>query len=239
MHLRRVYQHCSMAELVIPPEYEGGFVEIRGLDEGQAKELVSALNEVRPTRRRVALYSRVASKVGNIERPVLEEIMDTLLSLFGLRDELGTPTPEFVGTIADAMDESGFEGLPFPDRESRDSFETLLTQILEIETFGVAAKAIGLVYEQDHIVHGTPRVLTDIRPIFNSDPKETSVRGAMVTYTLKFEYHEGTETMEMFAALNARQVDQLIAALERAKSKAASLKEWVEGSDDIHYIESQ
>lgn len=229
-----------MVEFSIPVEYRFGFAGLRGLGKSQIGELLSALKEAQPTRRRAALYSRVASKVESIERSELDEIMDMLLSLFGLRDELGTSVPELVSAIADAMDESGLEGLPFSDRESRGSFETLLAQILEMEPLGLAAKAISLVYEQDHIVHGTPRVLTDVRPIFGSDPKETSVRGAMVTYTLKLEYHEGaSEPKELFAALNARQVDQLIAALERAKSKAESLKEWVDGSDDVHYIEGQ
>jgi hypothetical protein len=177
--------------------------------------------------------------VKSIERSELDEIMDALISLFGLREELGISTPKLVGDISDAIDQSEFVGLPFPNQESREAFEALLTQILHIEFLGLTAKAISLVYEQDHIVHGTPRVMTDIRPVFGSVPEENmSVQGAMVTYTLKLEYHEGAETTELFVALNPRQVDQLIDTLERAKSKAGSLKEWVDRSD-IHYIEGQ
>ncbi len=211
---------------------------MRRLKKNQVQELVSALKEERPTRRRADLYSRIASKMESIGRAELEEIMDALISLFGLRDDLGISTPGLVSAISEAMDQSEFDGLPFSDQESRESFEVTLAQILEIESLGLAAKAISLVYEQDHILHGAPRVLTDIRPIFGPDPAEMSVRGAMVTYALKLEYHEGTEIKELFVALDEIQVDRLIEVLERAKSKAESLKQLVQELD-IRYIEAE
>jgi hypothetical protein len=60
----------------------------------------------------------------------------------------------------------------------------------------------------------------------------------MVTYTLKLDYHERQRVAELFLALNAAQVDELIEALERAKSKAEALKELVEGTD-VEYIEAE
>lgn len=180
----------------------------------------------------------MASKVEGVERTELNKALDALTSLFALRDDQGLSTPELVGVVADAMDESEFEELNFSGGENRGHFEDMLTDILKTQSFELAAKAIGLVYEQDHIVHGTPRVLTDVRPIFSSDPEEVSVRGAMVTYTLKLEYHEGSRVQELFAALNAAQVDELIKTLERAKAKAEALKEAFEGSP-IRYVEAE
>jgi hypothetical protein len=228
-----------MAELTIPKEYRRGFAELLSLvKKDRAQELVAALEEVRPIRNRAALRATVASKVGGIGRRELNELVNTLISLFAVRDNLSVPTPEFVGTISDAMGRIESDDLAFPDRESRESFEAVLAQILEIDSLEIAAKAISLVYEQDHIVHGPPRVLTDIRPIFNSDTAELSIRGAMVTYTLKLEYHEGSEVEELFLALNAEQVDGLIEALERAKSKAEKLEQWVRDSE-VRYVEAE
>lgn len=226
-----------MVALTIPPQYLRGYAVLRGLEEDQTEELVSALKEVQPTRNRVGLHSRVASKAKSIGRSELDKAMDVLLSLFSLRDDLDMSTLELVGAISEAVDQSELEGLPFSSQESRESFEAMLIQILEIESLGVAAKAISLVYEQDHIVHAIPRVLTDLRPIFSSDPAETYMQGAMVTQTLKLEYHEGDEVTELFVALNAQQVDRLIDVLERAKSKAESLKQFVQQSPDIYYAE--
>lgn len=228
-----------MAELTIPREYRQGFAELLRLaKKDHAQELLSALHEVRPVRSRTALRAELGSRVEGIEPSALPEVVDTLISLFTVRDSLNVPAPEVAATMADAVNRSGFDDLALPDKESRESFEAVLVRVLGIEPLEVAAKAINLVYEQDHLVHGTPRVLTDVRPIFDSDGIDPSMRGAMVTYTVKFEYHEGRDVKEMFAALNAEQVDGLIQALERAKSKAGTLERWVRDSD-ISYLEDE
>lgn len=228
-----------MVKITIPEEYQLGFFELLRLDEGQARGLLSALKEVRPTRNRMGLRESVASKVGaTIDRPDLTEILDTLVSLFGLQDSLDLATPEFVNTVSEAMERSELESLAFASEENRESFEALLAEILEVDNLAITAKAISLVYEQDHIVHGGFRVLTDLRPVFGSDPADASTLAAMVTYTLNFEYHEGSEIKELFASLNARQVDELIRSLERAKVKAESLERALEGTP-IRYVDAE
>jgi hypothetical protein len=227
-----------MAQLSIPDEYRVGFKALRNLKGDQAQQLSKALREVPPVRSRRGLRASVASRVGGVERSELNEVLDALISLLALRDNLGMSISELVGAIADAMDESEFGDLGFPDGESRQAFEGLLTDALTVESFGLAAKAISLAYEQDHIVHSFPRVFTDIRPIFDSDLAEPSLRGAMVTYALKLEYHEGSRVQELFLDLSAGQVDALIEALERAKAKAENLKEFLEKSD-IDYVEAE
>lgn len=226
-----------MARITIPDEYQLGFAVLRDLEENQVRELVAVLEAERPTRLRSGLYSRVKSNVESIENSELDAALDTLLSLFSLRDDLGLSTHDLVSTVADAMDASEFDELAFPDAESRESFEAVLTEFFEIDSFEVTAKAIGLVYEQDHIIHGNPRILTDVRPIFSSDPSDVSVRGAMVTHTLKVEYHEGNRVEELSLALNGRQVERLIEVFERAKTKAENLEQLLRESD-FGYVES-
>lgn len=228
-----------MADLRIPEEYRPGFSTLRGLGEGQARQLISALEGVEPVRRRASFYAKVASEAGGvIERESLYDILDTLISLFGLRDNMSVSTPEFVRGVADAMDGSEFEDLAFADDGERDAFEAKLTRLLETEPLEVAAKALSLVYEQDHIVHGDFRVLTDMRPVFSSNSAGPSMQGAMVTYTLKFEYHDGSELREQFVSLNARQVDQLAEVVERARLKAEEIKRFLEDSP-IRHVESE
>lgn len=228
-----------MVELTIPREYRRGFAELLGLvREGRAQELVAALEEVQPVRSRAALRLDLASKLDSIGPSELSEIVDTLISLFAVRDNLGLTTPELVEAISGVMDQSESDDLAFPNSEIRESFDAVLTEILEIDPLEVAAKAISLVYEQDHIVHGNPRLLTDVRPIFNSDAANLSIRAAMVTYTLKLEYHEGRQLKELFVALDAEQVDGLLESLERAKAKAKNLERWVKDSD-IRYLEGE
>lgn len=136
------------------------------------------------------------------------------------------------------MERSGYEDLVFTEDEERSSFEATLTKLLDTESLEVAAKALSLVYEQDHIMHGDFRVLTDMRPVFSSNPAGPSMRGAMVTYTLKFEYHDGSELRELFVALNARQLDQLAEVVERAKLKAGEIEQFIQDSP-IRYVEPE
>lgn len=82
-------------EIRIPDEYRPGFVELRTLGNNQARELISVLEEVQPVRRRASLYAKVASEAKNIERTKLYDILDALISLFGLRDDMSVTTPEF------------------------------------------------------------------------------------------------------------------------------------------------
>lgn len=204
------------------------------------QDLVSALEGQPPTPNRSDLYDRVASQVGRetIGPSELKAMLDALISLFALRDGMEMNTPEFVGAIADAMEQSGIDSLEFFEVEHRETFEARLTQFLEIDSLEVAAKAISLSYEQEHTLHGNPRILTDVRPIFSSEPEDVYLRGAMVMHTLKFEYHEGREIKEMFIALDSEEVEELIGALERAKSKAESLKQWIQESP-VDYIEAE
>lgn len=227
-----------MARLTIPEEYRPGFAVLLNLEKSQVEELVSALKEQQPTSSRISLRANVASNVGHIERSELNSVVDTLVSLFALRDSLNLSTPEFVGAISDAIEQSGTDELTFLELEMRESFEATLTQLLEIDSLEVTAKAIGLAYEQDHIMHGSPRVLTDVRPIFGSDSTEASVRGAMVIHTLRLDYHEGSRVSELFLALDAEELEELIGVLERAKSKAESLKQFLRDSP-VHYVDSE
>lgn len=227
-----------MVQLSIPREYWRGFAELRELKEGQIQELVSALAQEEPVSGRTSLHMRMASEVENIGNSELSAITDALISLVGLRDTLRIDIPEFVGTIADAMNQSGDENLALPDEESRESFEAKLAQLLEIDSLEVTAKAIGLSREQAHTIHGNPRVLTDVRPIFSSEPAEISLWGAMVIHALKLEYHEGRQLEELYIALSTREIDDLIEVLERAKSKAEILKQWIQDSP-VPYMEAE
>lgn len=208
------------------------------LEEHQIEALASALAAQQPTSRRRSLRANVASKVESIEESDLNAAMDALISLFALRDSMDTTAPEFASTIANALEDSGAEELAFPDPDSRRHFEAALTRLLGIEPLEVAAKAIGLAYEQDHIIHGRPRVLTDVRPIFGSGPTDPDLRGAMVVHTLRLDYHVGARVEELFLALDADELDELIQVLERARSKAHALESYLRGSD-IHYVDSE
>lgn len=163
-----------MAELQIPPEYQSGFVQIRQLDEEQVQDLVSALEVETPTVNRTALRLRIASKIDTIARGDLDLVINTLVSLYTVRESLESDTtPDFVEDICEAMDESGVAELGFNGDEERDSFKDRLVRLLGVGSLDMSAKANDLLNEHEHTVHGPMRILTDIRPIFGTDPEDT------------------------------------------------------------------
>jgi hypothetical protein len=226
-----------MAELRIPPEYQRGFVEMRRLDEEQMRELISTLEGESPTVNRAVLRSRIASNVDTIARGDLDLVMDTLVSLYTIRESLEMEQPDFVDAVCEAMDESGVAELEFEGDKDRDLFKARLLRLLGVSPLDMSAKASDLLQEHEHTIHGPMRVLTDIRPIFGTDP-EGDPEGAVITHTLKISYHEGRRVREFFLALDPEQVDELIAVLQRAGLKAESLKRML-ASTDVPYIDGE
>jgi hypothetical protein len=212
-----------MVDLRIPKEYERGFVEIRELEESQILELLTALESEPATLNRADLQSQVASKVETILSDEIDVIMETLVSLYALRDSMGLQTSEFADVVSDAVEASNVEELELADEEEREHFKTRLVRLLGVFSLDVAAKATDLLYEHEHTVHGLPRVLSDVRPIFGADPEDPPT-GAVVVHTLKISYHEDRQIKEFFIALDSYQVDELIGVLGRASLKGESLK---------------
>ncbi len=222
-----------MAEFAIPEQYERGFIEIRGLDDDEVRELVSVLKDEPPMLDRVDLRQRVSQKVSPDLSSKLYEIMETLISLYSLRDSMGLALPDFVDVVTGMMDDSYIEELEFANKEERESFEDKLVRLLGLNSLDIAARAADILYERERTVHGIPRVFTDMRPVFGADP-ETGPRGAVIVHTLKISYHERGQIRELFVALDAENVNELIDVLQRANSKADALKRFLDNTGLQH-----
>ena len=225
----------AMADLTIPEQYERGFVEIRRLEEDQVQELVSALEDESPMLSRADLQQRVEQKLSFDLSNNLDEIMETLVSLYALRDNAGLTLPDFVEAVTGMVDESDIEELKFAQEEERESFKSKLDQLLGLDSLDIAARAADILYERERTVHGIPRVFTDIRPIFGADP-EAKPRGAVIAHTLKISYHERGQVRELFVALDTENVNELIDILQRANSKADALKQFLSDTG-LQYVD--
>jgi hypothetical protein len=216
-----------MTQLSIPQEAQRGFIVIRQLEEDQVQELVAALSAEEPTLYRSELRRRVGKKTASISSTDLGEILRTLVSVYALRDDLDQPMSDVVRALCDAMEETDVEALHFSDEADRNHFATRLSNLLGAASLEVTAKSTELFYEHERTVHGKPRVLTDIRPVFGLDPEEPP-KGAMIVHTLKITYHEGEQVREFFVTLDSSQIGELVDVLGRASLKAESLRETLE-----------
>jgi hypothetical protein len=228
-----------MASLVIPEEHYAGFAAIRDLPQEVVEEFISMLEDQPARLDRAELQAKITSAVDSDVRGEVASMMDTLVSLYVLRDEVDLSVEEFVDEIVEAMEESKTASLDLPD-EKRRMFRERLPRLLSVESLDVAARATNLLYEYEHTLHGNARVLTDVRPVFATGPQgvEEQPRGAIIAHTLKLSYHERRRVKDFFVTLDTDQVDQLIEALQRANLKAEQLRAHLKDAD-LPYIDAK
>jgi len=209
-----------MAELVIPDKYREGVVKLLKLSEDSFKEIISAFEGVGPKLFPDELSSQVKSKVKGTSSEDLSEIIATIMSLSSYRayDE---STPD---EVADQVVQAAIDAdLPVESEKARATFKNRLIKFFELNTLLVSAKALGILQANENLFC-TARILTDIRPVFGSNPTVPPSAAVMV-HMLDLAYHKKTgEVQHVFVAMDSLDIETLREALDRADMKAESLK---------------
>jgi hypothetical protein len=227
--------------LRVPSQYEEGLAKIRDLSldaaEETLQELLMALREVPDTYNENTLSSAVAAKVDTIAASDVEEMFPALFSLYSYRDYRQAAISDVVEGIAQAMEESRTNRLRLsPDDRPR--FESVLAKLLDVEQINIRARARALVFENEHTLQET-RVLTDVRSVFDPESAEGKPKAAVILHTLKIGYLSDNTRREFFVALDANDVRELLKQLERANSKADSLREELLEKADVAFIDAR
>jgi len=147
-----------------------------------------------------------------------ESMLEAVASLSPLLDEGFMEIEPVAQEIAAAPD----LGL---SEEGRAPFTRRLVRLLRLEPLGLASRARDIVSDYERVFHDA-RILTDIRPVFGSDPS-TAPRAAAVTATLKVDYHPGGRRglESLFFAMDRADLTMLQAQVERALQKTDQLIE--------------
>ena len=144
------------------------------------------------------------------------------LGVFGVAADI-TPS-DVIRTVRDALVEKGWgedKLLPW------ESVSTHISEILAIDSVNAGIKAQSLVFDYPCTLHSS-RVITDARPIYNLERDE--MIGAVLSQTVKFDYHAGGQTKSVDVTFDEEEIDELIQALQIAKSKAAEAKKKLESA---------
>lgn len=216
-----------MAGLRIPKENEKGLKKLVELDDESVRELILALGEVSPVLSSIGLSSKVASKVDTIPRSDVDDIVAVLLPLYLLRERHEVSTPAMAEDVCQALDRSDEEELRLLGEE-REHFKSRLIEFLDVDSVRVGAKGLEMLFENQRSFLDA-RIVTEVRPIFGSDPEEAPA-GALIVHMLKIVYREEGQDKELFVALDTTDVGVLRNALDRADAKAESLKNFLEAA---------
>ena len=219
-----------MASLRIPEEYRGGLVKLLKLSDEQAQKLLSALENTPITNTLIATLSEKVSALGTITESDTDEIASTLWSLYLILSYSNEQPFELADDIVEAIEEIDDELKS--TSETRNNIKQRLTQILGIESFVVSAKAETTMHEHDN-VFSIARVSTDIRPVFGLNAEDPP-KAATITHMLSIHYSHGGQHEQVNIALDEIDLETIMDALERAGSKAESLKSILEMAKLVH-----
>ncbi len=228
-------------QISIPEEYVDGFRKLLAFPEEHVTGLLAVLRQEPPSLDSLSsLPHRIASKIrANMPSVSLrdaEDIADVVVSLFWLLARWEITVSDLAEAVSRAIDESGVEEFKLPG-EAREQFKHRLVGILEAGSIHLGLKAGELLTEHEHTIHDA-RVLTDVRPVFGSNPEEPPEANVLV-HMLKLSYHdESEEVKEIYVALDTGDVNRLISTLERANKKAESLKKMLEPTG-VPYIDAK
>jgi len=218
-----------MAKLTIPVRYRDGVSLISRLDQESAKAIRSTLDDVFSERDENSsleeAVSNAIARVPKVSKPELRTIIETLLSLYGLKASRETPLERFVEEIREAHESEDSAGRRSSD-EDKERFKNNLTTLLSANVFGLAAKVVDLRTEDERLFCHA-RILTDLRPVFGSQI-EDGPQGMIVVHLLKLGYHDASgKHSEFYVALDSDDLEALKRVLNRAEEKSKSLRSYL------------
>jgi hypothetical protein len=206
-----------MSAITVPEQYAPGLARIGNLSSEEVDAVVRALERASQGTDS-ELYTLLRPVLGSLDIKALRELIGALRSLYSARTGMDIPVDEFISELIDAIQQRGDINIDQADSQRlKDTFRRLFS----IHPLSMIAKAKDLLYDHENTFCDA-RVITDIRPVFDTDIKQVPTEAA-ITHTLKIEYHRGTKQTEIHIAVDVDDIDYLLSILWRAKEKSETL----------------
>ena len=209
-----------MALTRIPERYRPGLGKIVSFGTQQVAELADAIQVCSPRSKFSEFSSSVHSRLEAWKREDIYDVLRTLVSLSMNLADSDTTIEDFTSQLVNAMRSSGKEGLGLSE-EAEASFSGKIKTLLSINSLKFTAKALGLKQEHQKLFCDV-KVISDIRPVFVNAGQRPM--GGFIGHMLRIQYHEDEELKQFSVALDGSDIAKFRQVLERAETKAASLK---------------
>src|SRR5258706_552669 len=209
-----------MAALSLPDEFKAGISQILTVSDETARALIALLERAPMAFDYEELSASIADKIKGISAEELDETIETLVSLYAVRDSVGVPLAEFVDDVTEAVEETDLK-----DELSQltpDKFKERLAVLLNNKAlaFTSQARARQRAHEK---MFCTGEMLTDMRPVFGLNGDGAPI-AAVITHTLKFSYHHGRFLEDFSVGLSPENLDKLEGLIEQARAESDQLK---------------
>ncbi len=214
----------------IPKTHKEPLRKLAGMDAASRARLIAAIQAANAALDPDDLIAQVKQEAG-VDPSSAGSIISMLVSMYRAAD--GNPH-QFASDAVDAAKEE-LEG-PKKDAEEWAAFTNDLATLLGLDgSLGVTAKVVDVRYEYGS-VFCSARILTDIRPVFGSDPARSPLAAAIV-HTLRITHHAGESHEDFYVALDAEDLRKLRDQIDRAVKKESSLKAIIEKTP-MKYLDS-
>ena len=220
-----------MAAITIPDRYKGGLIKLITLPGNSVNQIISAFEGVAPKFFPEELSKEITSKVEGVSSEDLLEIISAILSLSKHRVHDDMLPEELAEQIIQALSEGSVEDVKLV-KKNQQGLKQLLVRFFQIETLLISAKASGIMLSHEN-VFCSARVITDVRPVFGSDPS-VAPNAAVMVHMLNLSYHQEGHLKELYIAMDALDIETLRTALDRADLKSQSLKSLIKRAGLTH-----
>lgn len=210
-----------MARLSIPDRYLSGVSKIGDLDARMTAEIRKILDSVKMSPEdRLGPIVPAISSLNPSDKDGFRQLGEALRALYAVRVSNDVPLDEFVEDVMAAMDAEDEWRIP---ADKQNIFRENLHSLLGAELFALRSKVGDLRYEDERIFC-CARIITDLRPVFGSNVDE-GPKAMVVVHSLKLGFHKSeAEYEEIYISLDAEDLETLKSVVQRASSKAKTLK---------------
>jgi hypothetical protein len=202
----------------VPESHLDALKTLRKIPPHQAIEIARRLAEkgpgLHPQR-----YAPILVEVAGIDEQESTRLLRALTGMYLAHLQENVTLEEYAQAIAReylADEEGGADQLA-------NSIVTLLGQH---DSLGVSAKALALRFSGIHTLCGTPRLITDIRPVFQ-EREPLKLKATLLLHSLVLSYHVGEQVHELTLTLDDSDLDSLRKILDRARIKTPLLQEYL------------
>jgi hypothetical protein len=205
--------------LRIPEEDTPAISAIQTFSPRSIDGLISAINSAPLTADLGILAKSIAPKVPGIPAGRLRHVLETLYTLYYIRETSGVNPETFLEDLVDSIQHSSAK-VP---KKNIEKLRSLFRKLLDINAFNTVSKA-GRLQRDGERLYCDAKILSDIRPVFRSSPADRPI-GAVVTHTLKMGYHEGSDHKEFYLILDSDDLVALSSLVARAMAKDKTLRD--------------
>jgi hypothetical protein len=158
-----------------------------------------------------------------------QSIKEAAFSLLISRADRRVSLEEFLSSLIEAISLD-----PAFDKTLTGTLHQRIAEILSIENLDLIARAHDVLLEHPQ-TFASARIVSDIRPVFG-DSVDKPPAAAVLVHMLNIAYYSARRRERFAVALDEKDLDKMIDVLERARTKAKTLRSMIK-AQDIPYIE--